>query len=243
MTGGGTGSDAVKKLTIVNGGAVSGNNYIGGVIGKLNRGTIAGTFVNNGDVTGQLFVGGSIGYVAFDAVITVAGGVATEFKNVAKEDAYTDSGDALTAGDTAAQGVGTVKGKAYVGGSIGIMLGKIIGNANAKVVFTSSGIVDASDVAGYLGGSIGVIAGQVDYAQFISTGELTGINAITAVGGSVGFIGAPTPLLKGTCTEEYAIDINGTLFNRVHIKNSHFESNGNVKLIGSSAKSQKRKER
>lgn len=242
VTGGGTGSDAVKKLTIVNGGAVSGNNYIGGVIGKLNRGTIAGTFVNNGDVTGQLFVGGSIGYVAFDAVITVAGGVATEFKNGAKEDAYTASGDALTAGgDTVAQGVGTVKGKAYVGGSIGIMLGKIVGNANAKVVFTSSGIVDASDVAGYLGGSIGVIAGQVDYAQFISTGELTGINAITAVGGSVGFIGAPTPLLavkdgNTNCTEEYAIDLGGALFNRVHIKNSHFESNGNVKLIGSSAK-------
>lgn len=242
VTGGGTGSDAVKKLTIVNGGAVSGNNYIGGVIGKLNRGTIAGTFVNNGDVTGQLFVGGSIGYVAFGAVITVAGGVATEFKNGAKEDAYTASGDALTAGgDTVAQGVGTVKGKAYVGGSIGIMLGKIVGNANAKVVFTSSGIVDASDVAGYLGGSIGVIAGQVDYAQFISTGELTGINAITAVGGSVGFIGAPTPLLavkdgNTNCTEEYAIDLGGALFNRVHIKNSHFESNGNVKLIGSSAK-------
>ena len=233
VTGGGTGSDAVKKLTIVNGGAVSGNNYIGGVIGKLNRGTIAGTFVNNGDVTGQLFVGGSIGYVAFDAVITVAGGVATEFKNGAKEDAYTVSGDALTAGDTAAQGVGTVKGKAYVGGSIGIMLGKIVGNANAKVVFTSSGIVDASDVAGYLGGSIGAIAGQVDYAQFISTGELKGINAITAVGGSVGFIGAPTPLLATTCHEEYAIDINGALFNRVHIKNSHFESNGaSLELTG-----------
>lgn len=235
VTGGGTGSDAVKKLTIVNGGAVSGNNYIGGVIGKLNRGTIAGTFVNNGDVTGQLFVGGSIGYVAFDAVITVAGGVATEFKNGAKEDAYTASGDALTAGgDTVAQGVGTVKGKAYVGGSIGIMLGKIVGNANAKVVFTSSGIVDASDVAGYLGGSIGVIAGQVDYAQFISTGELTGINAITAVGGSVGFIGAPTPLLTSSnCTKEYAIDVNGALFNRVHIKNSHFESNGaSLELTG-----------
>lgn len=238
VTGGGTGSDVVKKLTIVNGGAVSGNNYIGGVIGKLNRGTIAGTFVNNGDVTGQLFVGGSIGYVAFDAVITVAGGVATEFKNGAKEDAYTASGDALTAGDTAAQGVGTVKGKAYVGGSIGIMLGKIVGNANAKVVFTSSGIVDASDVAGYLGGSIGAIAGQVDYAQFISTGELKGINAITAVGGSVGFIGTPTPLLafkdgNTNCTAEYAIDINGALFNRVHIKNSHFESNGaSLELTG-----------
>lgn len=234
VTGGGTGSDAVKKLTIVNGGAVSGNNYIGGVIGKLNRGTIAGTFVNNGDVTGQLFVGGSIGYVAFDAVITVAGGVATEFKNGAKEDAYTASGDALTAGDTAAQGVGTVKGKAYVGGSIGIMLGKIVGNANAKVVFTSSGIVDASDVAGYLGGSIGAIAGQVDYAQFISTGDnMSDIDTITAVGGSVGFIGAPTPLLTGNCTEEYAIDLSDV---KIIVVNSHFESNGNVKLIGSSAK-------
>ena len=234
VTGGGTGSDAVKKLTIVNGGAVSGNNYIGGVIGKLNRGTIAGTFVNNGDVTGQLFVGGSIGYVAFDAVITVAGGVATEFKNGAKEDAHTASGDALTAGDTAAQGVGTVKGKAYVGGSIGIMLGKIVGNANAKVVFTSSGIVDASDVAGYLGGSIGAIAGQVDYAQFISTGDnMSDIDTITAVGGSVGFIGAPTPLLAGNCTEEYAIDLSDV---KIIVVNSHFESNGNVKLIGNSAK-------
>lgn len=231
-TGGGVG--AYKALTINNSGSVIGRNYVGGVFGMLHSGSVAGTFTNIGDVTGQLFVGGSIGYVAFDAIITVAGGVATEFKNGAKEDAYTASGDALTAGDTAAQGVGTVKGKAYVGGSIGIMLGKIVGNANAKVVFTSSGIVDASDVAGYLGGSIGAIAGQVDYAQFISTGDnMSDIDTITAVGGSVGFIGAPTPLLTGNCTEEYAIDLSDV---KIIVVNSHFESNGNVKLIGSSAK-------
>lgn len=225
-TGGGTGPDNVKGLTIVNNGAVNGKNYVGGVFGKLNQGSVAGTFTNIGDVTGEYFVGGSIGYVSYAATITALGNEDTKFENGAIA-GYTASGDALTAGDTAAQGVGTVKGKAYVGGSIGIMLGKIVGNANAKVVFTSSGIVDASDVAGYLGGSIGVIAGQVDYAQFISTGELTDINAITAVGGSVGFIGAPTPLLTSSnCTEEYAIDLGGALFNRVHIKNSHFESNG-----------------
>lgn len=237
-TGGGTGPDNVKGLTIVNNGAVNGKNYVGGVFGKLNQGSVAGTFTNIGDVTGEYFVGGSIGYVSYAATITALGNEDTKFENGAIA-GYTASGDALTAGDTAAQGVGTVKGKAYVGGSIGIMLGKIVGNANAKVVFTSSGLVDASDVAGYLGGSIGVIAGQVDYAQFISTGELTGINAITAVGGSVGFIGAPTPLLKvkdgnTNCTEEYAIDIGtGSLFNRVHIKNSHFESNGaSLELTG-----------
>ena len=236
-TGGGTGPDNVKGLTIVNNGAVNGKNYVGGVFGKLNQGSVAGTFTNIGDVTGEYFVGGSIGYVSYAATITALGNEDTKFENGAIA-GYTASGDALTAGDTAAQGVGTVKGKAYVGGSIGIMLGKIVGNANAKVVFTSSGLVDASDVAGYLGGSIGVIAGQVDYAQFISTGELTGINAITAVGGSVGFIGAPTPLLtvkdgKTNCTEEYAIDLGGALFNRVHIKNSHFESNGaSLELTG-----------
>ena len=227
-TGGGIG--AHSALTINNSGTVIGRNYVGGVFGLLHGGSVAGTFTNIGDVTGEYFVGGSIGYVSYAATITALGNEDTKFENGAIA-GYTASGDALTAGDTAAQGVGTVKGKAYVGGSIGIMLGKIVGNANAKVVFTSSGIVDASDVAGYLGGSIGVIAGQVDYAQFISTGELTGINAITAVGGSVGFIGAPTPLLKvkdsnTNCTEEYAIDLGGALFNRVHIKNSHFESNG-----------------
>lgn len=223
-TGGGIG--AHSALTINNSGTVIGRNYVGGVFGLLHGGSVAGTFTNIGDVTGEYFVGGSIGYVSYAATITALGNEDTKFENGAIA-GYTASGDALTAGDTAAQGVGTVKGKAYVGGSIGIMLGKIVGNANAKVVFTSSGIVDASDVAGYLGGSIGVIAGQVDYAQFISTGELTGINAITAVGGSVGFIGAPTPLLTSSnCNEEYAIDLGGALFNRVHIKNSHFESNG-----------------
>lgn len=239
VTGGGTGSDAVKKLTIVNGGAVSGINYVGGVIGKLNRGTIAGTFVNNGDVTGKLFVGGSIGYVAFDAVITVAGGVATEFKNGAKEDAYTASGDALTAdGDTVAQGVGSVSGEAYVGGSIGILLGKITGTAEAKVIFTSSGKVNATAAAGYLGGSIGALAGEVSYTQFISSGDnMSDIDAITAVGGSVGFIGVPTPLLAVkdgniNCTAEYAIDLSDV---KITVVESHFESNGNVKLTGSSA--------
>ena len=230
-TGGGIG--AYKALTINNSGTVIGRNYVGGVFGLLHGGSVAGTFTNIGDVTGEYFVGGSIGYVSYAATITALGNEDTKFENGAIA-GYTASGDALTAGDTAAQGVGTVKGKAYVGGSIGIMLGKIVGNANAKVVFTSSGIVDASDVAGYLGGSIGVIAGQVDYAQFISTGELTGINAITAVGGSVGFIGAPTPLLTSSnCNEEYAIDLGGALFNRVHIKNSHFESNGaSLELTG-----------
>ena len=230
-TGGGVG--AYKALTINNSGSVIGRNYVGGVFGMLHSGSVAGTFTNIGDVTGEYFVGGSIGYVSYAATITALGNEDTKFENGAIA-GYTASGDALTAGDTAAQGVGTVKGKAYVGGSIGIMLGKIVGNANAKVVFTSSGIVDASDVAGYLGGSIGAIAGQVDYAQFISTGDnMSDIDTITAVGGSVGFIGAPTPLLTGNCTEEYAIDINGALFNRVHIKNSHFESNGaSLELTG-----------
>ena len=219
VTGGGTGPYA--ELTIVNAGQVTGSgNYVGGVIGLLNRGSIAGTFINNGDVTGKLFVGGSIGYVASDATITVAGGVATEFKNGSQDDAISSS-DALTAdGEAVAQGTGTVIGQAYVGGSIGIMLGSIVGTSGAKVVFTSSGKVDATDVQGYLGGSIGALAGRVSYAQFISAGDkMSGISAVTAVGGSVGLIGLP-------------VDLGGTAHQTIVVDNSHFESNGNLSLTG-----------
>lgn len=219
VTGGGTGPYA--ELTIVNAGQVTGSgNYVGGVIGLLNRGSIAGTFINNGDVTGKLFVGGSIGYVASDATITVAGGVATEFKNGSQDDAISSS-DALTAdGEAVAQGTGTVIGQAYVGGSIGIMLGSIVGTSGAKVVFTSSGKVDATDVQGYLGGSIGALAGRVSYAQFISAGDkMSGISAVTAVGGSVGLIGLP-------------VGLGGTAHQTIVVDNSHFESNGNLSLTG-----------
>lgn len=218
-TGGGTGPYA--ELTIVNAGQVTGSgNYVGGVIGLLNRGSIAGTFINNGDVTGNLFVGGSIGYVASDATITVAGGVATEFKNGSQDDAISSS-DALTAdGEAVAQGTGTVIGQAYVGGSIGIMLGSIVGTSGAKVVFTSSGKVDATNVQGYLGGSIGALAGRVSYAQFISAGDkMSGISAVTAVGGSVGLIGLP-------------VGLGGTAHQTIVVDNSHFESNGNLSLTG-----------
>ena len=219
VTGGGTGPYA--ELTIVNAGQVTGSgNYVGGVIGLLNRGSIAGTFINNGDVTGKLFVGGSIGYVASDATITVAGGVATEFKNGSQDDAISSS-DALTAdGEAVAQGTGTVIGQAYVGGSIGIMLGSIVGTSGAKVVFTSSGKVDATDVQGYLGGSIGALAGQVSYAQFISVGDkMSGISAVTAVGGSVGLIGLP-------------VGLDGAPHQTIVVGNSHFESNGDLSLTG-----------
>lgn len=219
VTGGGTGPYA--ELTIVNAGQVTGSgNYVGGVIGLLNRGSIAGTFINNGDVTGNLFVGGSIGYVASDATITVAGGVATEFKNGSQDDAISSS-DALTAdGEAVAQGTGTVIGQAYVGGSIGIMLGSIVGTSGAKVVFTSSGKVDATNVQGYLGGSIGALAGRVSYAQFISAGDkMSGISAVTAVGGSVGLIGLP-------------VGLGGTAHQTIVVDNSHFESNGNLSLTG-----------
>lgn len=218
-TGGGTGPYA--ELTIVNAGQVTGSgNYVGGVIGLLNRGSIAGTFINNGDVTGNLFVGGSIGYVASDATITVAGGVATEFKNGSQDDAISSS-DALTAdGEAVAQGTGTVIGQAYVGGSIGIMLGSIVGTSGAKVVFTSSGKVDATNVQGYLGGSIGALAGRVSYAQFISAGDkMSGISAVTAVGGSVGLIGLP-------------VGLGGTAHQTIVVDNSHFESNGDLSLTG-----------
>lgn len=203
FTGGGTGSEEVRRLTITNEGNVRGNNYIGGSIGKLNKGSIAGEFTNNGSVTGVNFVGGSIGYVAKTASVTVPtdNPVPTVFVN---------SGNVTSTG-------------AYIGGSIGILLGSIAGyDNNSKVEFTNSGRVTAT---GYVGGSIGVLAGSMTYAQFISSASNMQVAAVNAVGGSVGIIGVPEPLKSDSDN----IPLDGTALDvSISIRNTHFEAGGTL---------------
>lgn len=206
-------------LEITNEGKVTGSgDFVGGVIGKLNNGQIAGKFVNKGNVTGRDYVGGSIGYVAKAAQIISTGGSKTEFTNEAV--AILSRYDALVAADDtiADDSKFNVKGRNYVGGSIGMLFGWSIGNEDYKVVFTSKGTVDGDK---YVGGSIGVLAGRTEYTDFISEGEMTNVSATTAVGGSVGFIGVPNPLVEDkTVTEAY-----------IKVTHTHFEANGTLQLI------------
>ena len=198
----------IKNLSITNIGNVTGSgNYVGGVVGKLDspatlrtedlgKGAIAGTFTNSGTVVGNSFVGGSLGFVGKNVTITAKNNVATLFVND---------------GQVTATGY-------FVGGSIGALVGKIQGeNSSVAVKFENKKKVNAT---GFVGGSIGVLAGPVSYAQFVnSSGDLT-IAAVNSVGGSVGYIGVPSPLSNelGDNFTAHQIDIN----------NTHFEASGNL---------------
>lgn len=202
----------IKNLSINNTGSVTGTgDYVGGVVGKLDspsalrtedsgKGAIAGTFTNSGNVSGGKFVGGSLGYVGKNVTITAKNNVATLFVND---------------GQVTATGY-------YAGGSIGVLVGKIEGVDNGHTVnFKNTGTVTATGY--YVGGSIGVLAGPVKYAQFVNSSGNLSIAAVNAVGGSVGFIGVPTPLetiLTGvgiTLADDY-----------VKVENTHFEASGEL---------------
>lgn len=201
----------IKNLSINNTGSVTGTgDYVGGVVGKLDspatlstedsgKGAIAGTFTNSGSVAGNSFVGGSLGFVGKNVTITAKNNVATLFVND---------------GEVTAHGY-------FVGGSIGALVGKIQGeNSSVAVKFENKKKVNAT---GFVGGSIGVLAGPVKYAQFVNSSGNLSIAAVNAVGGSVGFIGVPTPLetiLTGvgiTLADDY-----------VKVENTHFEASGEL---------------
>ena len=158
---------STTDLVITNGGAVSGANRIGGVIGYLQKGEIAGSFANTGSVTGTgEYIGGAIGYISNNSRLT-ASGVNTYFTN---------SGSVRGGGN-------------YVGGSVGAVFGEIAGvDENVKVVFSNEGTVDGNN---YLGGNIGVLMGRANYAEFINNGKVTTSTGVNAIGGSIGIIGEP----------------------------------------------------
>lgn len=214
-------------LEIVNEGKVNGNDFVGGVIGKLNIGQIAGRFINRGNVSGRDYVGGSIGYVAKEASILSTSAGKTEFINEAV--AIAGQSDALVASDatTADDSKFNVTGNNYVGGSIGLLLGMSLGNENYKVEFRSKGTINGDK---YVGGSIGVLAGKTEYTDFISEGEMTGVGATTAVGGSVGFIGVPNPLTTAGGGSITASDVN------IVVSHTHFEANGTLTLNDTNGK-------
>lgn len=214
-------------LEIVNEGKVNGNDFVGGVIGKLNIGQIVGRFINRGNVSGRDYVGGSIGYVAKDASVLSASAGKTEFINEAV--AIAGQSDALVASDatTADDSKFNVSGRNYVGGSIGLLLGRSLGNEEYKVEFRSKGTVNGDK---YVGGSIGVLAGKTEYTDFISEGEMTGVGATTAVGGSVGFIGVPNPLTAAGGGSITASDVN------IVVSHTHFEANGTLTLNDTNGK-------
>lgn len=166
-----------------NSGAVYGYHYVGGSIGALISGTIAGNYSNSGTVIGVTYVGGVIGMVDKDGILASQSQTGTQFSNtgiVVGANSITNQSldvteDALT------------EANQYIGGSIGAMFGQIYSatGISAPVLFQNQGRVYAYQ---YSGGNVGVVAGTVSNAQFVNSGALTFAGG-DGLGGSIGYIG------------------------------------------------------
>lgn len=190
----------IVKGTIVQNGAISGKNYVGGIIG-LNQGllttgggeadtTIGGVTLseeqqnkiknlsinNTGSVTGTGdYVGGVVGKLDSPSALR------TE-----------DSGKGAIAGTFTNSG--NVSGGKFVGGSLGYV-GKnvtITAKNNVATLFVNDGQVTATGY--YAGGSIGVLVGKIEGVDNGHTVNFKNTGTVTAtgfVGGSIGVLAGP----------------------------------------------------
>lgn len=179
-------------------------NYIGGVIGYMDESSITGgEFINEGAVSGNQYVGGSIGFVVKTSTITNEDSKKDiKFVNGAVQTTPPSNPEAQTAvegAQTSAEN-GKISGNIFVGGSIGIMRGEIIGSPDNKVQFDNLGTVGGyeNSLVYYVGGSVAIITGSVDYAVFSNRSTGMAVEGANIVGGSIGIIigaeGAPAEI-------------------------------------------------
>lgn len=233
--------------------------YIGGIIGKLERGDLVGKFTNYGSVTGIEYVGGSIGVVGTVNVATgeitaptqgAIGGEARDIKTV-----FTN--------------YGTVEGVQYVGGSIGWMNGNINGTQQNFVEFVNTtvpvstgsssdalvaegdGVADsAADGTGqlrspqgmpanYFGGAIGVLNGNATYARFANSVAMTIFASADGGladegqtgGGSWGIGGSIGVIGKPNSATGTTINVENCQFEFFHMNNTNSEARANLTIV------------
>jgi|GEM_PF-845083 len=155
---------------------VTGNEYVGGVVGK-SAGEIDRSWVS-GDVTGDDYVGGLVGHTAGTVAESYAEGTVTGDSTVGGLAGHTEGMV------TESYAVGTVTGDSTVGGLVGHTEGMVAESYAVGTVMGESTV----------GGLVGSIEGMVteSYAVGTVTGEST-------VGGLVGSIGS-----SGDVSESYA---------------------------------------
>ncbi len=176
---------------LINTGNVYGREYVGGAIGILISGVISGTLANGSEESASAisYADDSDAYACADGENTVkstvngvqiVGGVIGAMLGGASIVADTSV--------TTLTNYGRVTATAAIsnaGGIIGLMYGKISGNANNKVVFRNFGSIDANSFAG---GIIGVVDGEVSYGEFTNYSREITFKGDTAMGGAIGAI-------------------------------------------------------
>lgn len=193
---------------------IIGEQYVGGIAG-INSGTIKSdedndNLINRGSITGNQYVGGIAGEnngtitnVNNDIVLNATGSNAQYFGGVTGINKgtitnATNSGNINASGATYVGGItgqnsgtlsgagnkGKVTGKDYVGGVAGLNTKNIMGNVNNIIGIKNEGTVIAE--AGGAGGIFGKNKANIQYAEFVNSGTVTGTAGTTGTGGIFG---------------------------------------------------------
>ena len=175
-------------------GTVSGNDYVGGLIGSTDFGTISDSYAT-GTVSGNDYVGGLIGSTDFGTISdSYATGTVSGNDRVGGLIGFSNSG---TISDSYA--TGTVSGNDYVGGLTGYAVtisssyatGTVSGNEYVGGLIGSTGFgtisssyATGSGIGGLAGGSNGTMSSS--YA----TGSVSGNEYVGGLVGAVGYDGS-----------------------------------------------------
>ena len=173
-----------KGTNLINRGSITGQNYVGGIAGK-NNGTIAN--VNNDIVLNVKDEGKTAEY--FGGVTGINEGTITNATNRGNINA---SGASYVGGITGqndgtlsgAGNKGKVTGKDYVGGVAGLNTKAVIGTVDNIIGIKNEGTVIAE--AGGAGGIFGKNEANIQYAEFVNSGKVTGTAGTTGTGGIFG---------------------------------------------------------
>ena len=174
-----------KGTNLINRGSITGQNYVGGIAGK-NNGTIAN--VNNDIVLNVKDEGKTAEY--FGGVTGINEGTITNATNRGNINAsgatyvggITGQNDGTLSG---AGNKGKVTGKDYVGGVAGLNTKAVIGTVDNIIGIKNEGTVIAE--AGGAGGIFGKNKANIQYAEFVNSGKVTGTaGTLSGTGGIFG---------------------------------------------------------
>ena len=209
----------LTNLTNDSSAEITGEEYVGGIAGT-NSGSISTTgtnLINRGSITGNKYVGGIAGEnkgtienVNNDIVLNATGSNAEYFGGVtginkgtitnATNRGNINASEASYVGGIAGQNDGTlsgagnkgkVTGKDYVGGVAGLNTKEVKGNINSIIGIKNEGAVIAE--VGGAGGIFGKNEANIQYAEFVNSGKVTGTAGTTGtLSGTGGIFGENT---------------------------------------------------
>ena len=158
-------SGSISNVGLV-GGSVSGQNYVGGLVGN-NYGTISNAY-NTGVVSGSTNVGGLTGYTQGSITNAYSTGAVSGVYEVGGLVGYNNLATLSSASST-----GTVSGSSDFGG--------LVGKNTGTIIFSYSTSEVRGNGSWWVGGLVGTNAGSISNAY--STGAVSGIQNVGGLAG------------------------------------------------------------